>query len=113
MDAVNDVLPGIRIMHKFISQKNLVVHKSCQNFIEEIQSYSWDQKAGDRGFDKPLKVGDHLQDATRYALATNFIDGSIDCPNEDVTLAQRKRLAFGNDSNPAANWQPFNLQGRF
>lgn len=101
MDAVNDVLPGIRIMHKFVSQKNLVVHKSCKNFIEEIQSYSWDQKAGDRGFDKPLKTGDHLQDATRYALATNFIDGSIESPSEEISLAQRRKLAWGEQQS----WQ--------
>jgi hypothetical protein len=88
-------------MHKFISHKNLVVHKDCINFMDEVQSYSWDSKAGDRGKDAVVKSSDHLMDSCRYALATNFLDGSIDSPNEDISLSQRRKLAWGESDS----WQ--------
>lgn len=60
IDAKNDVLTGIKITSKFISQKNIVIHKSCKTLIEQIQTYAWDPKAADRGEDKPLKRSDHI-----------------------------------------------------
>jgi PBSX family phage terminase large subunit len=60
VDAINDVILGIKIVSKFITNKNLCVHKSCKTLIEQIQSYQWDHKAADRGEDKPLKVNDHI-----------------------------------------------------
>ncbi len=84
-EARNDVILGIKIVSKFISGKNLVIQKGCRTLIEHLQSYAWDPKAADRGEDKPLKVNDHLPDALRYAIASEFGDGEIS-PNPDSNL---------------------------
>lgn len=34
--------------------------------IQEMQTYSWDAKAAQRGEEKPLKLNDHGPDAFRY-----------------------------------------------
>jgi hypothetical protein len=101
MDALNDVIPGIRTTHKFITHKNIVIHKSCKNLIEEIQTYSWDPKAADRGEDKPLKVNDHCVDALKYLCYSSFPQGEISSPNEDISLSQRRKLAWGESDS----WQ--------
>jgi len=46
----------------------LKVHDSCEKTKEELTLYSWDQKAQERGDDKPLQENDHLMDALRYAV---------------------------------------------
>jgi PBSX family phage terminase large subunit len=60
LDANNDVLLGIKTCSKFISGKNIVIHKSCTTLREHLQSYAWDPKAADRGEDKPIKKNDHI-----------------------------------------------------
>lgn len=70
-DAKNDVIPGIRIVTKFLSQKNLVIQKKCAHLIDEMQTYSWDPKAADRGIDKPVKLGDHACLVAGTTIATN------------------------------------------
>ena len=39
--------------------------------IQENASYVWDEKAVERGEDKPVKQNDHAKDAERYGLYTN------------------------------------------
>lgn len=36
----------------------------------EFQAYVWDEKAAERGEDKPAKVNDHCMDAVRYFVTT-------------------------------------------
>ena len=98
IDAKNDVIPGIKITSKFVSNKNLVIHKSCQTLIEHIQSYSWDPKAADRGEDKPLKVNDHICDALRYACYSAFPQGEFNHPDENLSIDQLRRKVYGDDS---------------
>jgi phage terminase large subunit len=38
--------------------------------IQEMQTYAWDQKAAQRGEEKPLKIHDHGPDAFRYFAKT-------------------------------------------
>lgn len=66
--ANNDVLDGIRTVSSLFSTGKLKVHESCEKTKEELTLYSWDQKAQERGDDKPLKENDHLMDALRYAV---------------------------------------------
>ncbi len=40
--------------------------KSTIQKIQEMQTYSWDAKAAQRGEEKPLKIRDHGPDAFRY-----------------------------------------------
>lgn len=91
LDANNDVLLGIKIVSKFISGKNLIIHKSCKTLREHIQSYAWDSKAADRGEDKPLKKNDHCLDALRYACCTAFPTGEFNAPDEFLTIDQLRR----------------------
>lgn len=99
VDANNDVLPGIKITSKFVSNKNLVIHKSCSTLIEHIQSYSWDPKAADRGEDKPLKVNDHICDALRYACYSAFPYGEFSHPDANLSYDQYRRKVLGLDEN--------------
>jgi len=70
--ADNEVLDGIRIVAKTFSDQALCIHKNCIKLIEQIQSYTWDEKAQAVGIDKPVKVEDHAVDALRYAAMEIF-----------------------------------------
>jgi len=69
-DADNAVLDGIRMVASLFAQKKIYIHESCVNTIREIGSYVWDEKAKQRGEEKPLKVDDHCMDALRYFCKT-------------------------------------------
>lgn len=66
----NEVLDGIRLTSSLFSGGLLRIHRSCKFLIEELQGYSWDEKAAARGEDAPVKVNDHGCDSLRYGLAT-------------------------------------------
>ena len=74
-DADNEILPGIQ---KTISDINTgkirMVSYGLSNFRDELSSYRWDEKAAERGEDKPLKTADHGMDALRYFAYTNIYD---------------------------------------
>lgn len=69
-EADNSVNDGIRVTSMMMSLGRLRIHKSCTNTRLEIQSYIWDEKARDRGEEKPLKKFDHGCDAIRYYCKT-------------------------------------------
>jgi PBSX family phage terminase large subunit len=94
IDANNDVLPGIKTVGKFIAGKNIVIHKSCTNLREHIQSYAWDPKAADRGEDKPIKKNDHSCDSLRYACFSAFPQGEFNSPDEQLTIEQLRRKVY-------------------
>lgn len=95
IDAKNDVIPGIRIVSKFIAGKNIVIHKGCKTLIEVLQSYSWDPAAADRGEDKPLKKFEHIADALRYCIYSKFPDGEFNHPDEHLSYDQIRRKVYG------------------
>jgi PBSX family phage terminase large subunit len=70
--ANNDVLNGIRFVSQRLKNKLLFIHSSCKNTIKEFMSYVWDEKAVNRGEDKPLKVNDHAMDSIRYGIYNEF-----------------------------------------
>jgi phage terminase large subunit len=55
-----------------MSNQQFKILDTCKDTIREIQSYVWDEKASERGDDKPVKKSDHLLDSIRYALHTHF-----------------------------------------
>jgi PBSX family phage terminase large subunit len=72
--ADNEVLTGIRYLSTLISADRVRWHETCTGTIEEMQSYVWDEKAQERGEDKPLKQRDHGPDTCRYgAMGTRRI----------------------------------------
>ncbi len=99
LDAKNDVIPGIKIVGKFIAGKNLVIHRSCVVLKEQIQSYSWCGKAASRGEDKPdkSKSADHCCDALRYAIFSAFPEGIFSHPDEHISYDQLRRKVFHDD----------------
>ncbi len=94
IDAKNDVIPGIKILGKFIAGKNLVIHKSCKTLIDHIQSYTWCPKAADRGEDKPVKKNDHIIDCARYAIYSAFPRGEFNSPDENLSIDQLRRKVY-------------------
>lgn len=66
--ANNDVLDGIRTVASLLDNGNLRISSQCKHLIDEIPGYRWDEKAAERGIDKPIKENDHYSDALRYAV---------------------------------------------
>ncbi|WPS86477.1 PBSX family phage terminase large subunit [Brevibacillus halotolerans] len=70
-DADNEVLEGIRMTSTMIKKRTFKVHRErCPNFLKEVSSYVWDEKAVMRGVEQPLKHADHCMDAGRYFVKT-------------------------------------------
>ncbi|GED71187.1 phage terminase large subunit [Brevibacillus reuszeri] len=70
-DADNEVLEGIRMTSTMIKKRKFKVHRErCPNFLKEVSSYVWDEKAVMRGVEQPLKHADHCMDAGRYFVKT-------------------------------------------
>lgn len=70
MHADNAVLDGIRMVASLLATDQLVIHSSCTGLIEEMPSYAWDDKAAERGDEKPIKAGDDGVDSLRYVCKT-------------------------------------------
>ncbi len=67
-NADHEVLDGIRVVGRGLSQGTLKIHAGLKAAIGEFYSYTWDPKAQEeRGEDKPIKQHDHSLDAIRYA----------------------------------------------
>lgn len=71
-DANNDVANGIRELMTLFANGDLKINASCRNLIAEIQSYSWDTKASEKGGDVPIKRFDHCVDSLRYSCYSYF-----------------------------------------
>lgn len=67
-NADNQVDLGLRSVGNLIGADRLRIHESCVETIEEMMSYSWDDKATERGEEKPVKEADHGPDALRYLI---------------------------------------------
>ena len=64
--AKNDVLEGIRFFASLLQDGKVKISTHCEMTLKEFSSYVWDEKAAERGEDKPVKVFDHAMDAVRY-----------------------------------------------
>lgn len=73
VDADNDVLNGITFMTSEMRKGNIFVCQDCPNLIRELESYVWDQRASEKGEDKPLKKDDHCIDGARYVCFTHKV----------------------------------------
>jgi len=73
--ADNSVLDSISRISSALAVGNLKITAACPRLVEEIEGYRWDQKATDRGEDKPIKEADDLIDALRYAANLIFKRG--------------------------------------
>jgi PBSX family phage terminase large subunit len=66
----NNVIDGIRATSNLMGSKHLHIHKRCTGLIKELKSYVWDEKAAQRGEEKPVKMQDHGPDSLRYYVYT-------------------------------------------
>ena len=71
-DAENDVLDGIRTVARMLGTGEFKISKNCVNSIDEFYGYAWDEKAQEKGEDKPLKKSDHCLDFIRYVIFSKF-----------------------------------------
>lgn len=68
--AKNSVIDGIRSTQTAMNQGEIFFSSNCKQLFIEFASYVWDEKAGERGEDKPIKQYDHACDALRYFVYT-------------------------------------------
>lgn len=68
--AKNDVLEGIRNVGNALIRGLIKYNDCCKETFREFSSYVWDEKAADRGEDKPIKQNDHQMDGDRYFVNT-------------------------------------------
>ena len=69
--ANNEVEDGIRVVGSLLVKRNIRINKeNCKGLIGEMRSYVWDDKASERGEEKPVKQKDHGPDALRYYCYT-------------------------------------------
>lgn len=68
--AKNDVLDGIRNVATALNQQMIFYNDCCIETFREFFSYVWDEKAAERGEDKPVKQNDHQMDSDRYFVNT-------------------------------------------
>lgn len=69
--ANNEVLDGINQLGSLLAGRQLYIHSSCRNLLNELPEYSWDKTAEEKGQDKPIKMADHWIDALRYAVRSS------------------------------------------
>jgi PBSX family phage terminase large subunit len=73
VDADNEVSEGIRIASMVLNQRLVrFCRQTAPKTIQEMQTYSWDTKAAQRGEEIPLKIHDHGPDAFRYFAKSEF-----------------------------------------
>jgi PBSX family phage terminase large subunit len=68
--AKNDVSLGIRNVSTALNSMWILFSDVCHNTFKEFSTYIWDDKAIERGEDKPQKENDHAMDAIRYFVNT-------------------------------------------
>lgn len=68
--ADNAVLDGIRETAVALKTGRLKILKSLTNWQKEAGGYVWDDN---EGVERPIKIADHLMDATRYFVKTKRI----------------------------------------
>lgn len=68
--ANNEVIDGIRNVATALNEGMILYNDCCIETFKEFNSYVWDEKAAERGIDKPLEKNDHHMDADRYFVNT-------------------------------------------
>lgn len=46
----------------------LIITRSSENLIREIQNYRWKKDKNDKVLEEPVKADDHAVDSLRYAI---------------------------------------------
>jgi PBSX family phage terminase large subunit len=65
--AKNGVLPGIRLVARYLKEGRLLMGAECSNAIREFGQYRWQENEEK---DQPCKENDHAMDDVRYFCST-------------------------------------------
>ena len=68
--ANNDVVAGIQAMSRWLQEGWFNISPVCRHLSREMVDYAWDERAGERGDDRPVKDADHGPDAGRYYVSS-------------------------------------------
>ena len=82
--AKNEVEDGIRKVGRALNELLIFFNDCCINTFREFFSYSWDEKAANRGEDKPVKENDHAMDAVRYFVNTIVLKGKSNAYDNEI-----------------------------
>lgn len=69
--ADNNVLDGIALVANYLDDGTFYILDECEHTIEEFGLYVWDEVAGLKGIDRPVKENDHAMDMIRYFFKTH------------------------------------------
>lgn len=61
-----DVSAGIANVRNRLEEPTYYILRRCENLLTELQGYTWDAKASERGEDRPMSGNDHFVDCLRY-----------------------------------------------
>lgn len=76
--ADNSVLDGLRTVATMLKCRTFAISVYCKHYIEEMHNYMWDVKKQEKGEDAPKKENDHVQDAGRYGIHSEFGSNYLD-----------------------------------
>lgn len=69
-DSINR---GIRYLQGY----DIIIHKNCQNFKNEIEQYHWKEDKYGNAMAKPVDANNHLLDALRYAVEDEMFTAQV------------------------------------
>lgn len=68
-EVSKDIEAGLNAVRELFKNNRLFIHSSCTHLIDELESYRYPDKKGNRNEPEiPIKEDDHACDALRYAL---------------------------------------------
>jgi len=91
-DAENDVELGINAVARAFETGQLLIARNCVKLLAEIGNYHRHEKTG-----KPVKVGDDLCDALRYAIYTDYKHGLGALPHASIDPSDGRVKLMGDD----------------
>ncbi len=68
--ADEDVRKGISKVDAMFALNKLIINRDCEKLISEIKGYVWDEKAAERGEEKPVKTNSAACEALMQAVAS-------------------------------------------
>ena len=69
--SIKDVIPNIQILQHLLSSGMIRLSQGVPELFIQIQGYQWDERASERGEDKPKRGRDHGVDALLYFARMN------------------------------------------
>ena len=105
--ALNDVMLGMEKTGQWMADGTVNIAKACGFLVHELGNYVWDEKASERGEDKPVKKNDHgcdahplflfhhCQETIRHAAQAACSEGESGMTQDLVSAYERGRGSGG------------------